>query len=305
MEKELRALLSKTLNIDDSKFAELVKTDEDGKLISIEVDEILKLDKERVEKLTKPDEVALKERFNNGLAKGKQESLNLHEKSLKEKYNLKSEKKGVDLVAEIITANTKSNKTDEMTPEKIKVSKTFLDMIESKDGEKQVAINEALEPLNKQIKGFERQSTLSIVNRTANGIIDGLNPRFSEDKVKASNQRNVIIDTLGRLNYKVDGERITMLNDKGEQLDDEHGNPVKFEDRVKGITVDLYDLKESKSRKSGGSEEDDDDKTKKAFKWNGVSPKDQKEYQSLIEKADSLEEKRAIVDAWQKQEYDD
>lgn len=305
MKEDLKALLSKTLNIDDSKFAELVKIGEDGKVEEIKINEILELDKARVKELSTAKEDQLKERFNNGYAKRKEEGLTEFEKNLRDKFEIQSDKKGIDLVADIVSAKAKS-KGGELTPEAIKVSATYLDMMKEMEKKTESAIADAVKPYEEKVSTFERQSVLNVVNQKANGIIDSLNPIFSEDKVKANNQRKVILDSLGSYNYKIEGDHVVLLNENGEQLTDDHKQPVKFEEKVRNVTENLYDLSTSKKRSGGGgdNEEEDGDEGGKKFKWNGVTPKDQKEYQTLIANADSLKEKKAIMASWQKEAYD-
>ncbi len=304
MKELLKALLSKTLNIDDSKFDDLVKIDKDGKVEDGVLDSLLGLDKARIKTIDDTHNVALGERHKNGLSQGKKETLDIFEKDLKTKFDFKSDSKGIELINEIIISKAKPGETIEMTTEQIQVSKTYLDGIEAVEKTKVDAVADALKPLQEQIQGFERAGSLNIVNRVANGIIDSLNPRFSDDKVKASNQRNVILDTLATLNFKVEGERITLLNDKDELLVDEHKNPIKFEERVKSVTTNLYDLKESTERKGGGPDDDPEDgDDPKPFKWNGQTPKDFNEYTKLVSEADSPKEKKEILESWHASQY--
>jgi len=297
MEKLLEALVSKTLNIDSSKFAELVKT-EDGELKKDALKILLEQDATRVQNLKLADETELKTRFDNGYAKAKSETLKELEKEIKTTFEFTSDKKGVELINEIVAAKSKVDKTVEITPEKIKQSKIYLDMMDIKEAEKSKAVEDVTSQFQGKIEQFEKQGTLSVVNKKASKIIDALNPILSKDLTKASNQKNTIFEKLGKYNFKVEDDRIILLNEKNELLEDEHRNPVKFENVVKDVTCSLFDLAESKERKSGGGTEDEDGKGDEKFEWNGVAPKTQKEYQLMINNAKTLDEKKAIMKSW-------
>jgi len=109
--------------------------------------------------------------------------------------------------------------------------------------------------LLKQSKQDDAKVVIDQVMELDPANIDGLNPKFSEDKTKASNQKKMIIDRLSNMNYKVDNDRVTLLDSKGELLEDEHRNPIKFEDKVKELTTSLFDLNASKKRSSGGGDD--------------------------------------------------
>ena len=297
MDELLERYLSKTLNIDKSKLAELVKN-EDGELKKDALKILLDQDATRVQGLKTADDDLLKERFENGYAKAKKETLSGFEKDLKTTYEISSDKKGLDLINEVISAKTKSD-GKEITPDIVKTSKTYLDMLDIKEQEKVAKIKEVEDKYVGEINTYKRQSSLAIVNKKASKIVDTLNPILSKDPVKASNQKQVIFDRLADTNFKVEDDRIILLNKDGNLLEDEHRNPIKFEDKVKDITIGLYDLNEAKKRSSAGADDEDDDaKGKEAFKWNGQAPKNKAEYHNLVQEAGSLEEKKAIMKSW-------
>jgi hypothetical protein len=305
MDDLLERYLSKTLNIDSSKLAELVKN-EDGELKKDALKILLGEDATRVQGLKSADETELKTRFDNGYAKAKKESLGLFEKDIKANFEISSDNKGLDLITEIVSAKTKSNGT-EITPDIVKTSKTYLDMVDLKNTEQSTKVKEVENKYLGEISTYKRQGSLSIVNKKASAIVDTLNPILSKDPAKASNQKQVIFDQFAKINFKVEDDRVILLNKEGNLLEDSHRNPIKFEDKIEEITVGLYDLNESKKRSSAGADDDDDDKKKgkDAFKWNGQAPKNKKEYSDLVNAADSLEEKKAIMASWNESQSND
>ena len=95
-----------------------------------------------------------------------------------------------------------------------------------------------------------------------------------------------------------DSGRIVPLREDGNILENEHGHPVEFESIVTSVTTGMFDLNKSTERQSPGAVDTEDNTSK----WTGTTPKDDREYMAMIEKASSVDEKKAITEAYNKQQ---
>src|SRR5690606_3916701 len=141
-EKEvLTGLLSTVYQIDETGVAELYNSD-GTELNEDALSKILERDAQRIAAV-KPD---TKKYFDDGYKKGQSESLSKFEREVLTKYGIKPEKKGIELIEDIVAQYKQDNPDD---PEKIKKSKFYLD---------------AIEQLNKDKAEFEKQKTDELEN---------------------------------------------------------------------------------------------------------------------------------------------
>ncbi|MCA9497105.1 MAG: hypothetical protein KC589_09240 [Nanoarchaeota archaeon] len=259
------------------------------------------MDKKRVDAIEKASDDQLKERFDNGYAKAKQEVLSDFEKSVRDKFSFSSDKKGVDLISELVSSKLKSVKDGAIDPDQIMKSSTYMDMIKQKDDEKLAEIEKIKGSYEDQISSYKKAEVNKVLSEKAMSIIDGLKPVFSSNSEVAANQRKTLInDILNSGKFELnDKGSIIPLNEDGKVLLDDHKNPVKYDDIVINRTKSLFDIQVAKDRSSsGGAGGSDDDKEKPSFKWDGNAPKNSNEYIKLIQSAGSLEEKAAITESW-------
>lgn len=305
MEDILSAFVSKTLNIDESKFSELVKTDE-GEFKKDALALLLEKDQERVQGFKTADDDVLKKRFDNGFAKGKQESLGNFEKDVRTKFEFDNpDLKGIDLINAIVDTKVSSlNKGGgKVTDDIVKAHPAYLGLHERLTKEKSEVVKEWETKYNGLETTVAQAKTMGVINTKANAIIDKLKPVFSADPLKATNQKKMILSQLASNKYDIQEDRIVVMDSTGTPLEDDHRNPVQFEALVQDITTGLFDLHQSKPRSSagkgdgsneaGGSYENSD-----SWSWNKVKPKSDAEYMELIKNASSLEEKTAITESF-------
>lgn len=298
MEEILIAFMSKTLNIDKEQVAELVKNAE-GELKETALTDLLNLDKERVSRLSKGNDDELKTRFDNGYAKAKGEVLGEFEKTIREKFEFQSDKKGFELVTDLVESRVSSLKKDGLTPDSIKKSSTYLDLVEHKNKEMQDKIDALTNDYDGKINMFKSAEVSKKITEEAFGIIDMLKPVLSEDLTRATNQKKSIVERILNTNkFEINEGRIILLNADGKIMEDEHKNPIPFDKMVRDTTVSLFDLKKSEERSSAGGPGSGADDKKIPFKWNGTAPTNDENYIKLISNADSLEEKQAITKAF-------
>jgi len=249
MEKEiLTGLLTKAYNKSSEEIAELLYTkDADSEEVTLKegaLDLVLDMDLNRVEKLkssAKPDKDSLKSLRDQTI----KEIMEDFEKKLKAKYSLESSSKGLDLVQEIIDQVSDCDISDE----KVKQHPHYLEMEQTK--------NEAIETLQQEHEDYklnqDRRSRLGRVNNDVLGIFASLNPIESENTVVAQTRRDDFLKKFEGYDYdiKEDGNHFVKLD--GNRVEDNHGNPVKFNDFVKNIATMNYDFKQGDDRGNAGN----------------------------------------------------
>ena len=305
MEKIFSAFLSKTLNIDESKLSELVKT-EDGEFKPEALNKLLELDATRVQGLKTADETLLTDRFNNGYAKAKQEVFGNFENQVREQYKVSNpELKGLDLINAVVQSKVESLNVGDgnVTDNQVLKHPVYLDMTDRLMKEK----SEVEQEWSQKFTGLElsitRNKTMDVVNAEAMKVISNLNPVFSEDSNKAHNQRQLILTQIGQHDFEVQNNRIVVLDKEGKPMEDAHRVPLKFDDMVSNITTTLFDLHQQTARSSsggqgGGTGTGTESVNTDGWNWNKVTPQSENEFMSLMSKANSLEEKTAITNSW-------
>ena len=294
------AYLSKTLNMDQQQVAELVKTDE-GTFKSDALNLLLNKNSSHIETLqskASPSEEVLTDRFNNGYAKAKEEVLTKQENEIKAHYGIDLDLKGLDLMNAVVKEKTKSLENQEITPDAVKRSETYLNMINQFQTEKEEEINKVTNNFQSQINDFKQKETFKIITSAADEIINKLNPVFSTQPAIAQNQRKMIHTSLQSKQFEIkDNGRIVPLNKDNKILENEHGHPVEFDSIVTNITTGLFDLNKSQERKSAGTIADEDNTNQT---WTGNAPTNDRDYMKMIDGASTIEEKKAITEAYNK-----
>jgi len=304
MEKLFTAYLSKTLNMDDKQVAELVKT-EDGEFKNDALDLLLKQNSSHIETLqskAKPNEELLTERFNNGYAKAQKEVLTKQENEIKQHFGISQDLKGLDLVQAVIKEKTKAVEQKEITPDEIKRSDVYLNMVNKMNEDSESKISEVTNQFTTQINDYKKKETFKTIYSAADVVINKLNPVFSKEPAIAQNQRKMIHSALESKKFEVkDNGRIIPLNKEDGILENEHGHPVEFDSIVTSITKGLFDLNTSQERNSPGSNDNSQNPEDKK-EWTGTTPANDAEYMKMISEASSIEEKKAITEAYEKTE---
>jgi len=306
MEKIFSAFLSKTLNIDESKLSELVKTEE-GEFKPDALDKLLELDATRVQGLKTNDEGLLTERFNNGYAKAKQEVFGNFENQVRSEFKVNNpELKGLELINAVVQSKVESLNVGDgsVTDNQVLKHPVYLDMTDRLMKEKSDVEQEWSQKFTGLETSITRNKTMDVVNSEAMKVISSLNPVFSEDSNKAHNQRQLILTQIGQHNFEVQDNRIVVLDKEGKTMEDAHRVPLKFDTMVSDITQKLFDLHQQTARSSSGGQGVDsgtgsnDFANTESWNWNKVTPQTDGEFMSLMDSANSLEEKTAITNAW-------
>jgi len=286
MEKNiLLGLLTKTLNKSEQEVTDLLyQKGENDELILKEgvLDVVLELDSVRVDSIKKNAPVP-KDRLDNEYKRGQKESMEAVEKALKDKYSLESEKKGIDLIDEVLSKQTKASK---MSDDEVKKHPLYLklesDRIDKETHEKVIS------EFSEYKKGIEMKEKFSNVKTKAAALLDSMKPIVSENPTVAQTRKSDFLAKFEQYDYQQDGDNIIILKADGSRLEDGHGNPLPFNEHVKNIALINYDFPAQQNKGNSGT---DGEKIKSFNIKSAGSPE---EYVAMMRGAKSFEEKSAI-----------
>ena len=254
MKTIITGLLSKAYNFDNGKIAELFK-DGETELSEDQQKEILQKlldeDAKRVEAIKKS--VDTKPAFQDGFKKAQGEILTKFEKDLKEKFNLESDKMGLELVEELVSKKSEGGQGGDLTEDAIKRSKVFQDMESNLKKQITTVKTEYETKINEIQDGYKAEQTFSNVSQKALQIFNGLNPILPQNKTVADNQVKFFVNTLKDFKFDVQDERIVVMDKDGKVLEDGHGNSRSFEDIVKETASGLFEFKANNGGSGSGN----------------------------------------------------
>jgi hypothetical protein len=278
-EKELLlALVSKTLNMDE-KDAAASLYNEDGTLkeVSNALNDLLAKDAERISVIKADVKKQSEKAFDNGYSKAKAEVMPEFEKSIKEKFSIKSDKKGLELIEDLTASLTKTGANPVITDDLIKVSPVYLNA-EKQWMEKEKSIVETYEKQINEIKGqFELNQTLSTVTSVAQKILfESVKPELPKSDIAKQTQLTKFFDDFKTYKYQINKDSkgqdiITVLDNEGKRVENQQGHPVPFELLVKEKAELHFDIPKQDARSSAQG-------TGKEGKFSFAKPKDDNEF---------------------------
>lgn len=303
-EKEiLIAFLGKTSNMPSETVASLFTKTEDGKeedLSDKALDILLKDHADHVQAIKDKE----KTMFDNGYKKAQVEVLSKLEKEISDKFEVKSDKKGIELIEEIVTAKTKVPELDE---DKIKVHPVFTKA--EKEFQKKLKEQEELfkAESEKKDKEFARKETISKIKaKVIQQLEEEIKPIFgTTDKAKQKNQIDrLLMPDIEQLDYlEQDGEIILMK--EGKRLEDKHGKPISFSSFIKENASKHWEFETGTGKQGSGASNDGTGTGSNGvskgsdgkIKWTGQLPKDDAEYTKIFNTLKTSEERIAFDDA--------
>ena len=251
--KIITGLLSKAYKLDDGKVAELLQDGKDDANESAVLEALLTQDTERVSALLAKDTG----KYQQGFAAGKKESLSELEKAAKDAFKIESDKTGLELIEEIVTAEAKAkskNTPKEITEDDVRSHKTFIDAekrykeeLKQKDKEIETKVNEFKE-------AAEKEKVQNQVAAKAQEILNGLKPSLPENQNVAQNQLNWFYQTIRSGNFKLaDNGDILLLDAEGKTQTDAHGNNMDFTDYVKNKASEHFVFQQNNGGQGAGN----------------------------------------------------
>lgn len=275
----LIAFLKVTLGMEETEASKLFKDDGapvDGAL------EILKAkDVERVKVLKDASTAA----HDKGYSKAKGEVLAQLEADLKSKHSITSDKKGIDLVEEIISIVSQKNAgSPDPTEDQIKRHPLYQQLKLESDAElkkvkkeMQDKIDEAENNSRKKAE-FESIKSKALIELEEMGAIESDVPEVREY------HRGNLIRELEKFEYDNAETDSPIIKKNGELHTDDHSRTISFKELVGGIAKKMYVFKAAEERSSGGPAGTG---KKPGSKVVVKKPKTQTEFQDTLEQIES------------------
>lgn len=239
----LESYLSSTLKLDKAGVAALFEADGSPKADALT--QLLEKNKTHIATLNKG------RTFDDGYKAAEKKVKTDYEKELKEEFGITSDKVGVDLISEIIEA--KAAKGDTLTEEQVKKHKTYLDLKESVDKAVKEAVKAEKQVHETYKSQVEREKTISAVKTEALKIFDESKVILPKDAAKASKLKNLFLKEIEAGNYRIDNGKVILLNEKGEDQQDEQGHRKDFSAVIKGMITETFDTEVADPKGSPGN----------------------------------------------------
>lgn len=240
-----------------------------------------------------------------GFSKAKAEAISKFETELKEKLGVASDKQGLELIEFAISEKIKAS-GGEIDEEKIKRSPVYLKTLERLEKDKADAVKAAEDKFNELNNKIQKESTFKTIAEQANAVLDELKPilptgQTAEGKSKAEIQRQRFLNELSsEYGFEIQDGKILVTKD-GKILEDAHGNMIPLKDIVKNRASELWDFQQGEQRAGTGNNNNAAGANNGGGvkKYNGPAPKTAEEYSSMIGKAETIEERKEIMQLWE------
>lgn len=292
MIKEKLSPVFKKMGMADEQVASLFN--EDGtEFAENATDTLLKHDATRVQKM-KDDGTKL---FNDGHKKGLSEGASKIEKEIVEKFGVKSDKIGIELIEEIITLKSTSG-TGELDEEKVKLHPSYVKMQDELSKQIKNKDKEWDEKFKQRDSEIAKQNLFKEVVTKAKTTVLGLKPILPKDAAKAEKQMELLVAELLKLGFtKTEDGNDYILEKEGKPVEDAHGNRINFDAYVKSTAESIWDFEQGQQRSSSQNSNDTSGATG-TTKWAGKTPTNEQEYIKAVSEAKTGEERMAIQDAY-------
>jgi len=221
--------------------------------------------------------------FDNGVKKGQSESLTKLENDVKIKYQVQSEKQGIELFDEIISKKGNS----QLDENAVKSNPLYL-ALESKIANEYVPKTEHEKVTNEFTEyktKSEKASQFASIKMEALKQFDANKFLVSSDPVRAANQREDFVNKLNAFDFEKIGDNYYLMQD-GKRLEDNNGSPITLSKHVKDEGLKYFDI--DIGGNGGGSEGGS-----KSYSF-----KSEDDYNVALDKAKTSEERFAIQDAY-------
>ena len=254
IQKVVTGFLSKTLKIDDGKLGEILNA-ENATNESV-LTSLLELDTQRVEKLKTSG--GKDGTFQDGYAKAKKEDRQLFEKEIKEAFEVESDKTGLDLITEILTAKTsEAGKKGQLTDDDVKkhpiyqaAEKAFKKQLSDKETEYKTKLTEVE-------SAAKKAQTFSSVKDNALAILEGLNPIYAKNPKVATTIKNQFLNELQGFEFERQADGSWLVTKDGKVVEDGHGHSKSFEDIIKETSESYFEFQENNGGQNAGNENKD------------------------------------------------
>jgi hypothetical protein len=236
-------LLAKTLNKPVEELSELLyqKSEDDGseKLKDDSLDVSLDLIEKKISKV-KSSNVDTKKIFDGAYKQAHKEIMEEFEKELRGKYELETEKTGLDLIDEVV--NKFKSDDSKLTPDKIKISDTYRNR--EKELKKEMKdLKDQFETEKAEIlTGFQKKETWGVVSKGISKKLDEINPVLPKNPKAASNLKELFIGSFSEFEWQLDADGKPLPTKAGKRVEDNLGNEIDFDAMVTGRIPEYFDI---------------------------------------------------------------
>lgn len=239
----LLGVLGKTLKMSPDEVRGLIYDGEDVSETAME--KILNADADRVKRIRKETET---DAFNNGHKKGLAETMTTFEQSVRDKYGVKTDKQGLELIEDVVLANQKSN----LGADDVRKHPAYLDL--ERNTVRKDEYNKVVSDYESFKKKLDRDKMMDKVHNKALSILDKLNPQIEEDSRVAERRKRMFLQEFDDYDYEFEDDLGMIMPVKdGKRVMDKHGNPVGFESYVRQVAERNFVLSQQQMRQSSGN----------------------------------------------------
>jgi hypothetical protein len=254
MKESLLELLTKLFNMTEKEVADILfEKSEDGEEKIKEGSLNVFYDKYEA-KLKKFKDDSKNEKtksFEDGYKKAEKEVMSDIEGKLKEKYNLDSEKLGLELVDEIVDKFKKSSKLE---ADQIKVTDTYRDMEKQLRKQLKDKDTEWTAKMTELQKNHERDKTWGVVSKDIRKLLMESNPVLPTNQRAAENLVSLYVESFKDYEWKVDESGDHFPVKDGKRIEDNLGNPVNFKTLITGRVPEYFDIRKQDGKGSAGND---------------------------------------------------
>ncbi len=271
----LIAFLKATLGMDETEASKLFK--DDGTPVDGALDILKGKDVERVKVLKDASTAA----HDKGYSKAKGEVLAQLEADLKTKHSITSEKKGIDLVEEIISiAAQKKAGSPEPTDDQIKRHPLYQTLKLESDAELKKVKKEMQDKIDEAENNSRKKAAFEAVKRKALIELEELGAIESDVPAVREYHRGNLLRELESFEYENAETDSPIIKKNGELVTDDHSKTITFKELVSGFASKMYTFKAAEERSSGG--DGGKNKGKPGSKVVIKKPKSQAEFQETL-----------------------
>jgi hypothetical protein len=272
----LKSFVAKAYNKSETEIDGLI-TDETG-VRDDGFENLLTLDTSKTKRL-KGDSQTM---FDKGYQKAEAEIKSKAEKSFKEKTGFNEDAETFEeLLDKYVEQQAKNPKKSAFTDDDVKKHSLFL----AKEKELQKVISESIPKSEheKYVQEIEQKKIQDYINSKIIEKFNSMNIETIENpKIKAKRLENMLKEAE-KCKYQIDGESIIVLNADGTRKEDDHMNPVEFNEYSEGLISDHFIILKQSPKGSAGNGNPD----VKTTPAGTVTIKDEAHYAELMAEIDA------------------
>lgn len=247
----LKGLLSKAYKMDDGKINELF--DAEGATTESVLKTLEDLDVQRVASLKKVN-ADNKDSFNQGYAKATKEQRSKFEEEIKAELGIESESTGIDLVKEIIAAQSGEGKGTQLTDDDVKKHPVYQQMERTFKKQLKDANDEHTAKVQELEQNFAANETFYGVRDKATTLLNGLNPIISKNAKVAGTIQSQFLNELKGYGYEKQADGSYLPTKDGKVITDAHGHTVTLDELVKNVAENYYEFQSNNGGQNAGNQ---------------------------------------------------